>query len=238
LAASCAETGDFEGSVRIIAGPIRAFCDFAGGGDYNAFAVCEGNVVWIEDDWREKDTMATVGRFISLFKKLGLQGWQVGGDQGFGGALMDRLAEKGYHLKRVRNGDPAKNKKDFFNLSAEQWSTVAKLIENRQIIIRDKDPERLERLVKQLTSRQKIYDSDGRERLEPKDKMKARGLRSPDLADAVVGAVMLGPGAHPYAANPGLREQERKAMQECARMMERNRNPFAVERIDFSRGFF
>jgi phage terminase large subunit len=46
--------------------------------------------------------------------------------------------------------------------------------------------------VKQLTSRQKIYDSDGRERLEPKDKMKARGLRSPDLADAIVGAVMMG----------------------------------------------
>ena len=48
--------------------------------------------------------------------------------------------------------------------------------------------------MKQLTSRQKIYDSDGRERLEPKDKMKARGLRSPDLADALVGAVMTRPG--------------------------------------------
>jgi phage terminase large subunit len=241
LAASRAETGDFEGSVRIIAGPIWAFCDFAGGGDYNAFAVCEGNVAWIEDDWREKDTMATVGRFVKLFERLGLVGWQIGGDQGFGGALMDRLAEKGYHLKRVRNGEPAKNKKDFFNLSAEQWSTVGKLIENRQIIIRDRDPERLERLVKQLTSRQKIYDSDGRERLEPKDKMKARGLRSPDLADALVGAVMLGPGAHPYAANPGLRKQYAEELARCnaalARSIERN-SPFASGHIDFSRGFF
>src|SRR6202043_98448 len=149
----------------------------------------------------------TVGRFVKLFERLGLVGWQIGGDQGFGGALMDRLAEKGYHLKRVRNGDPATNKKDFFNLAAEQWSTVGKLIENRQIIIRDAKPERLERLVKQLTSRQKIYDSDGRERLEPKDKLKSRTGWSPDLADAFVGACMLGPGSHPYAANPGLRKQ-------------------------------
>jgi hypothetical protein len=100
--------------------------------------------------------MATVGRFIGHFKRLGLQGWQIGGDQGFGGALMDRMAEQGWHLKRVRNGDPAKAKKDFFNADAERWSTVRKLIENRQIIIRDRYPERLERLVKQLTRWQKI----------------------------------------------------------------------------------
>jgi hypothetical protein len=157
-------------------------CCSTGGGDYNALALCERNVMWIEDDWREKDTMATGGRFIGHFRRLGLQGWQIGGDQGFGGALMDRLAEQGYHLKRVRNGDPAPNKKNSFNLAAEQWSTVGKLIENRQIIIRDVKPKRLERLVNQLTSRQKIYDSDGRGRLEPKDKMKARGLRSPDFS--------------------------------------------------------
>jgi hypothetical protein len=143
----------FVGSVRVISGPRFAFADFAGGGDFNAFALCDGNIAWIEDDWREKDTMATVGRFIALFRRLGLAGHQIGGDQGFGGALMDRLAEKGYHLKRVRNGDPAQNKKDFFNLAAEQWSTVGKLIENRQIIIKDAKPDRLERLVKQLTSR-------------------------------------------------------------------------------------
>jgi hypothetical protein len=190
----------FFGSVPIVPGPLFGFCDFAGGGDYNAFALCDGNTAWIEDDWREKNTMATVGRFIALFRRLGLVGHQIGDDQGFGGALMDRLAERGYHLKRFRNGDPAQNKKDFFNSDAEKWSRVGKLIENRQIIIRDVKPDRLERLVKQLTSRQKIYDSDGRERLEPKDKMKARGLRSPDLADALVGATIMGPGSHRYAA--------------------------------------
>lgn len=84
----------FVGSVAIVPGPRFAFADFAGGSDYNALAVSDGNVAWIEDDWREKDTMATVGKFIGLFRKLGLVSHQIGGDQGFGGALMDRLAEK------------------------------------------------------------------------------------------------------------------------------------------------
>jgi hypothetical protein len=112
------------------------------------------------------------------------------------------------------------------------------LIENRQIIIRDAKPDRLERLVKQLTSRKKIYDSDGRERLEPKDKMKARGLRSPDLADALIGAIMLGRGSHPYAANPGLVRQQREALQTASRKMKRQRPMFATPYVDFSRGFF
>ncbi len=148
----------YEGSVLIVPGRLVASCDFAGSaaGDFNAIALFDGNIGWIEDSWREANTMVSVGRFIANFRRLGLSGWQISGDQGFGGSMMDRLAEQGYHLKRVRNGDPAKNRKDYFNLAAEEWSTVGKLIENKQIIIRDRDPERLERLVKQLTSRQKI----------------------------------------------------------------------------------
>ena len=48
----------------------------------------------------------------------------------------------------------------------------------------------------QLTSRRKLYDSKGREKLEAKADMRGRGLESPDRADAIIGAVMLG--------NPGL----------------------------------
>jgi hypothetical protein len=40
--------------------------------------------------------------------------------------------------------------------------------------------------------RRKLYDSKGRERLESKADMKARGLESPDRADALIGAIMLG----------------------------------------------
>jgi hypothetical protein len=75
--------------------------------------------------------------------------------------LMDRMAEQGFNLQLVNNGSPAKRDDIYFNLSAEAWSTVGQLIEKRQIIIPAD-----EKLVAQLTSRRKMYDSRGRERLE------------------------------------------------------------------------
>src|SRR6516165_12647535 len=48
-----------------------------------------------------------------------------------------------------------------------------------------------EKLVAQLTSRRKLYDSKGRERLESKADLRARGVESPDRADALIGAIIL-----------------------------------------------
>ncbi len=119
--------------------------------------------------------------------QLGLSGYQIGGDEGYGHQLMDRMAEEGYYLKRVNNGSPASKPNLYANLSAEWWSVVGELIEHRKIVLLDAD----EKLVAQLTSRRKLYDSKGRERLESKADMRAIGVESPDRADALVGAVML-----------------------------------------------
>jgi hypothetical protein len=73
------------------------------------------------------------------------------------------------------------------NLGAEWWSVVGELVEHRKIVFGAN-----EKLVAQLTSRRKLYDSKGREKLESKAEMRARGLQSPDKADALIGAVMLG----------------------------------------------
>jgi hypothetical protein len=54
------------------------------------------------------------------------------------------------------------------NLSAEWWSVVGQLIEHRQIIIPND-----EKLIAQLTSRRKFYDSNGREKLESKKDTRA-----------------------------------------------------------------
>jgi hypothetical protein len=64
---------------------------------------------------------------------------------------------------------------------------VGQLIERRQIIIPND-----EKLIAQLTSRRKLYDSKGRERLESKADLRARGVESPDRADALIGSIVLG----------------------------------------------
>jgi phage terminase large subunit len=153
-------------------------------------AVCEGNSVRMVDAWRHRDTMHSVGKFISLFRKLGLSGYQTGGDEGYGHQLMDRMAEQGYYLRRVNNGSAASKPNLYANLGAEWWSRGGELIEHRKIVLAAD-----EKLVAQLTSRRKLYDSKGREKLESKAEMRARGLESPDRADAIIGAIMLGIGA-------------------------------------------
>ena len=49
-----------------------------------------------------------------------------------------------------------------------------------------------EKLIAQPTSRRKLYDSKGREKLESKTDLRARGVESPDRADALIGAIVLG----------------------------------------------
>jgi phage terminase large subunit len=170
----------------VVAGKVTAFCDFAGPGDQSVLALCDGNCVRIVDAWVHRDTMHSVGKFLSWFRKLGLRGFQIGGDEGYGHQLMDRMAEEVYYLQRINNGSPATKPNLYVNLAAEWWSVVGEKIERREIVL---PPE--EKLVAQLSSRRKLYDSKGRERLESKADMRARGLESPDLADAVIGAVML-----------------------------------------------
>ena len=111
-------------------------------------ALCDGNQAEIVDAWRSRDTMNSVGRFLTLFRKLDLQSCQVGGDEGYGHQLMDRMQEEGFYLHRFNNGSPAKRSDIYANLSAEWWSTVGQLIERRQIIILND-----EKLIAQLTSR-------------------------------------------------------------------------------------
>jgi hypothetical protein len=145
-----------------------------------------GNRAEIVDCWHSKDTMNSVGRFLNHFRRLGLAGYDIGGDEGYGHQLMDRMQEQGFYLQRFNNGSPAKRTEIFANLSAEWWSTAGQLIERKAVILPND-----EKLVAQLTSRRKLYDSKGRERLESKADLRARGVESPDRADALIGSIIL-----------------------------------------------
>jgi phage terminase large subunit len=120
--------------------------------------------------------MHSVGKFLNWFRKLRLHGWRIGGDEGYGHQLMDRMAEQDYHLHRVNNGSQANRSDIFANLSAEWWSTVGVLIERRMIRIPNE-----EKLIAQLTSRRKLYDSRGREKLESKADLASRGSNRPTV---------------------------------------------------------
>jgi hypothetical protein len=90
----------------------------------------------------------------------------------------------GIYTTRVNNCSPARKKDEFAN--AEKWFAFRRLLEKREVIL-PVDGE----LLKQLSSRRLRYDSKARIQLEPKESMRARGLSSPDRADAVIGAAVM-----------------------------------------------
>jgi hypothetical protein len=103
---------------HLTARPV-AFCDFAGPGDESVLAIANGNRAQIVHAWRSRDTMHSVGKFLAHFRRLGLTGYDIGGDEGYGHQLMDRMQEQGFYLRRFNNGSPARRTEIFANVSVE-----------------------------------------------------------------------------------------------------------------------
>jgi phage terminase large subunit len=165
-----------------------AFCDFAAGGDENVLAIRSGNKLLELIAWRERDTVSSVGRFIIEFRKHHLRAGQIWGDAGgMGTPMCDMLADAGWSINRFDFGGKASRHDVYYNRGAEIWGKLARMIEKGEIVLIN-DPT----LISQLTTRKIIYDRKGRAQLEPKEDMRARGLKSPDRADAVAGAFALG----------------------------------------------
>ena len=165
-----------------------AFCDFAAGGDENVLAIRSGNKLMELIAWRERDTTASVGRFIIEFRKHHLRAGQIWGDAGgMGTPMCDMLADAGWTINRFDFGGKASRHDVYYNRGMEIWGRLALMIEKGEIVLIN-DPT----LISQLTTRKIFYDLKGRVRLETKDDMRARGLKSPDRADAVAGAFALG----------------------------------------------
>lgn len=167
-------------------GEVFAFCDFAAGGDENVFAVRRGNRVEIIAAWCEKDTMRAVGRFVQLFREHKLPADCIAGDEGgLGKVMCDALSEAGFYIQRVNNGSTPGNAEAYANRGAEIWYEGRTEIERQRIILPADDRD----LFAQLTTRRGWPNSKGRLELEHKAAMRARGLRSPDRADAILGAM-------------------------------------------------
>jgi phage terminase large subunit len=162
---------------------LRAGCDFAAGGDENVIQLLEGNIPKERVAWREKDTTAAIGRFITEFTRMRLKPEQIWADAGgIGINFCDALREAGWAVNRVNNGEAAWDDHKFANRGTEMWVTYARMVETGQIAVPADD----EILHRQLTTRHLQHNSKGKLMVEPKDKMKDRGLGSPDRADAMI----------------------------------------------------
>ena len=139
-----------------------------------------GSVVSDIQSWRGLDLMQTCGVVKAQFEVAEKKPSVICIDSiGVGGGVVDRLREQGLPVLGVNVSEsPAIG--NYRNLRAELWFRVKEWLVRRSCKI-PKD----ESLISELCSVRYQYSSNGKIQVESKDEMKKRGLRSPDLADAL-----------------------------------------------------
>lgn len=151
------------------------------GDDRSAFIMRQGRCIFGQQTWKMRDTMEMAGIAAKLIDENNLQKLfiDIGG---LGAGVVDRLRELGYSKKiiAVNNGAKATDSEKYRNKRAECWGEMKKWLEEPPVQIPDSDEIHAD-----LIGVQYKYDSNQRLLLESKEDMKKRGLRSPDLGDAM-----------------------------------------------------
>jgi hypothetical protein len=91
----------------------------------------------------------------------------------------------GWYLNRVNNGATAADSDHYANTGAEIWYEAGKHITLKTYVLPN------DMLFRgQALSRKRIANLKGKLAVESKEEMQKRGVASPDVADAVFGAMM------------------------------------------------
>jgi phage terminase large subunit len=132
--------------------------------------------------WGKKDLMETVGRIIDVRATYKPAITVVDGD-GLGAGVCDRLRENGIDIVEFRGGQKALLEDKFLNKRAESYCSLKDLISRGLLRITH------DSVLEQLGTIRFKFDSYGRRAMLRKEDLKAKGIESPDEADALMMAV-------------------------------------------------
>jgi len=150
------------------------------GEDETVVCVRQDSLVKSLFTYHGQDTMVTTGRVIELLNAHDGRGIYVD-ETGIGAGVTDRLHELRLPVRGIKTGRRANYAKRFVNRRSELWWGLRDRFRLKQIKI-----PRDDRLIAELVSIKYTIDSSGHIKVESKDDMKKRGLKSPDRADALV----------------------------------------------------
>ena len=148
-----------------------------GGADSTVIVVRQGRDLVVIKRYQGEDTMTIVGRVIEAIEEF-KPVLTVIDEGGLGYGILDRLTEQRYKVRGVNFGNKAKQSIAFGNKRAEMWNEMRNWLKSASI-----PPDR--QLKADLTGPAKKPNSAGTIFLEGKKEMRARGLASPDAADAL-----------------------------------------------------
>jgi hypothetical protein len=148
-----------------------------GGADSTVIVVRQGRDLIAIKRYSGEDTMTIVGRVIDAMEEY-KPVLTVIDEGGLGYGILDRLVEQRYKVRGVNFGSRAKQSIAFGNKRAEMWNSMREWLKSASIT----DDRQLKA---DLTGPMKRPNSSGTIFLEGKKEMRARGLASPDAADAL-----------------------------------------------------
>ena len=163
--------------------PVWAVDPARFGSDRTAFCKRVGSVITEIKSWRGLDLMQTVGRVMAEYEALNpsARPSEILVDSiGVGSGVVDRLRELGAPVRGVNVAESPSMGETYNNLRTELWFKTKAWLEDRGCKLPQDDE-----LLADLTGIRYSFTSSGKMAAESKDQMRRRGLRSPDLADAV-----------------------------------------------------
>jgi phage terminase large subunit len=174
----------FRDKIREAVDPMERVilaCDVARyGDDRTTVAVRKGGYVSRVEVLPQMDLMDLVGTLVALRAEVGAHEIVVD-VVGLGSGVVDRLQELGEPVWGFHSGSRPSDKSMYQNRRAEMWFRGRRMLELEQLALPDDDDLRAD-----LTTPTYTMHSTGKLKIESKEDMKRRGLRSTDLADAVL----------------------------------------------------
>ena len=147
------------------------------GADATVIAIRQGRDILELRRHRGADTMEVAGHVIDAIEEF-KPALVCIDEGGLGAGVVDRLKEQRYKIRGVNFGNKAKNQTMWGNKRAEMWGAMRDWLKTGHIPT--------DRFLKtDMISPRTKPDSKGTLFLESKKDMKARGLASPDAADAI-----------------------------------------------------
>lgn len=159
------------------------------GDDDSALIRRRGRKAWGLKRWHGLDPMDLVGRVAIEVKKWEAEdGVKVSAlvvdCTGVGSGVASRLKELGYPVVRFMAGAGAIDEETYVRHGDEAWGLMREWIEDSEPCVIDGGDDATI-LQSDLISRTFEYDSARRIKLTSKEKLKAKGLKSPDCGDAL-----------------------------------------------------
>lgn len=155
------------------------------GDDSSALAKRQGNAL-LEPvkEWHGKDTMQLAGLILAEYRATheDLRPKEILVDEiGIGAGVVDRMKELGLPVRGVNVGESASSDEKYMRRRDELWFAARSWFEDKTSTIPD-DPQ----LIAELAQPTYDFSSSGRIVVESKKDAKARGLKSPNCADALI----------------------------------------------------